>query len=67
VHSGSETWRWKALFEGYKFDLDLVSIGGWGEELRTPKVPRVQTEGLKESNCIAKIFLSVNEDIDLFF
>jgi hypothetical protein len=41
--SGSATWRWKALSKGYKFGLDLVPIGGWGEELRSPKVPRVQT------------------------
>jgi hypothetical protein len=34
VRFGSATWRWKALFEGYKFGLDLVSIGGRGEELR---------------------------------
>jgi hypothetical protein len=37
------TWRWKALEEGYKFGLDLVSIGGWGEKLWSPKVPGVQT------------------------
>ncbi len=43
VRSGSATWRWKALFEGYKFGSDLVPIGGWGEELQSPKVPRVQT------------------------
>ncbi len=67
VRSGSTTWRCKALFEGYKFGSDLVPIGGWGEELQSPKVPGVQTKGPKESNCIAKIFLSVNEDIDLFF
>jgi hypothetical protein len=42
VRSGSATWRWKALFEGYKFGLDLVPIGVWGEELRSPKVPGVQ-------------------------
>jgi hypothetical protein len=28
VRSGSATWRWKALVEGYKFGLDLVPIGG---------------------------------------
>jgi hypothetical protein len=39
VCSGSATWRWKALFEGYKFALDLVPIGGRGEELRSPKNP----------------------------
>ncbi len=42
--SGSATWSWKALFEGYKFGLDLVPIGGRGEELQSPKVPGVQTE-----------------------
>jgi hypothetical protein len=36
-------WRWKALFEGYKFGLDLIPIGGWGEDLRSLKVPGVQT------------------------
>ncbi len=39
----SATWHWKALFQGYKFGLDLVPIGGRGEELRSPKVPRVPT------------------------
>jgi hypothetical protein len=43
VRSGSATWRWKALFEGYNFGLDLVLIGGRGEELQRPKVPGVQT------------------------
>jgi hypothetical protein len=28
VRSGSATWRWKALFEGYNFGSDLVPIGG---------------------------------------
>jgi hypothetical protein len=42
VRSGIATWRWKALLEGYKFGLDLVTIGGWGEELRSPKVPKSQ-------------------------
>jgi hypothetical protein len=42
VRSGSATWRWKVLFEGYKFGLDLVSIRGWGKELRSLKVPGVQ-------------------------
>jgi hypothetical protein len=46
VRSGSATWRWKALFEGYKFGLNLVPIGGQGEELRSPKVPGVQTEAV---------------------
>jgi hypothetical protein len=43
VRSKSATYRWKALFKGYKFGLDLVSIGGRGEELWSPKVPGVQT------------------------
>jgi hypothetical protein len=43
VRSRSATWRGKSLFEGYKFGSELVPIGGWGEELRSPKVPRVQT------------------------
>jgi hypothetical protein len=42
VRSKNATWHWKALFEGYKFGLDLVLIGGWGEELQSPKVPGVQ-------------------------
>ncbi len=39
----SATWRWKALFKGYKFGSDLVPIGGRAEELRSPKVPGIQT------------------------
>ncbi len=35
--------RWRALKEGYKFGLDLVPIGGWGQKLWLPKVPGVQT------------------------
>jgi hypothetical protein len=42
VRSRSATRRWKALFEGYNFGLDLVPIGGRGEELRSPKVPGLQ-------------------------
>ncbi len=42
VRSENATWRWKALFEGYKIGLDLVAIRGWGEELWLSKVPRVQ-------------------------
>jgi hypothetical protein len=38
VRSGSATWRWKALFKGYKFGFDLISIGGRGEELQSTKV-----------------------------
>jgi hypothetical protein len=33
VRSKTATWRWKALFEGYNFGLDLIPIRGWGEEL----------------------------------
>jgi hypothetical protein len=33
VRFESATWRWKALFKGYNFDLDLVPIEGRGEEL----------------------------------
>ncbi len=33
VRSGSATWRWKALFEGYNFGSNLVPIRGRGEEL----------------------------------
>jgi hypothetical protein len=39
---GSATQRWKALEEGYKFGLDLVPIGGWGEKLWCPKVLGIQ-------------------------
>jgi hypothetical protein len=42
VRSGSATWRWKALFQGYKFGSDLVPIRGRGEELWSPKVPGLQ-------------------------
>ncbi len=42
VRSRSATRRWKALFEGYNFGLDLVPIGGWGEEQRSLKVPGLQ-------------------------
>jgi hypothetical protein len=41
VSRWSATWRWKALEEGYKFGLDLVLIGGWGEKLWSSKVPGV--------------------------
>jgi hypothetical protein len=43
VRSGSATWRWKALFEGYKFGLNLIPIGGRGEELWSPKVSGLQS------------------------
>jgi hypothetical protein len=35
VRSGSATWRWKALFEGYNFCSDLVPIRGRGEDVTT--------------------------------
>jgi hypothetical protein len=49
VHSRSETWRWKALFEGYKIDSDLVAIQGWGEELWLSKVPGVQPGHVRDN------------------
>jgi hypothetical protein len=42
VRSRSATWRSKALLEGYNFGLDLVPIGGRGEELWSPKVSGLQ-------------------------
>jgi hypothetical protein len=42
VRWGYATWRWKALEESYKIDLDPVPIGGWGETLWWPKVPGIQ-------------------------
>jgi hypothetical protein len=42
VRSKSAIWRWKALFDGYNFGWDLVSIRGRGEELWSPKVPGLQ-------------------------
>jgi hypothetical protein len=43
VRFGSATWRWKALFEGYNFDLNLIPIGGRGKKLWLSKVSGVQT------------------------
>ncbi len=37
VCSRSATWRWKALFKGYKFGLDLVPIGGRARSYEVPK------------------------------
>jgi hypothetical protein len=42
VRSGSVTWRWKVLFEGYNFGSDLIPIGGWGEKLCSSKVSGFQ-------------------------
>jgi hypothetical protein len=42
VRSGSATWRWKDLFEGYNFVLDVVPIRGWGEKLCSSKVSGLQ-------------------------
>jgi hypothetical protein len=39
----SVTRRWKALEESYKFAWNLISIGGRGEKLWTPKASGVQT------------------------
>jgi hypothetical protein len=44
VRWGSATRRWKALKKGYKFGLDLVSIGGQGEKLGCPKIMGVQNQ-----------------------
>jgi hypothetical protein len=38
----SATRRWKALEESYKFDSNLISIGGRGEKLWVPKASGVQ-------------------------
>ncbi len=43
VCRGSETHRWKALKESYKFAWDLAQIGGQSEKLWMPKVPKVET------------------------
>jgi hypothetical protein len=39
----SATHRWKALKESYKFESNLIPIGGLSWELWMPKVPGVQT------------------------
>ncbi len=49
VRSGSATWCWKALFEGYNFGSDLVPIGGRGEELWSPKVPGLQSGQFRDN------------------
>jgi hypothetical protein len=43
VDRWNATWRWKALEEGYKFDLNLIPIGGRGKKLWLSKVSGVQT------------------------
>jgi len=45
----SATRRWKALDESYNFDLGLVPIQAWGEELWPFKVPRVQPGQFRDS------------------
>jgi hypothetical protein len=40
---GSAMWRWKALEESYKIDLELVPIGDTGKKLWWPKILGVQT------------------------
>ncbi len=42
VCRSSATWRWKALKESYKIDLDLIPIGGLKKKLWMPKVSGVQ-------------------------
>jgi hypothetical protein len=49
VRSGSATWRWKALFEGYKISSDLIAIRGRGEELWLSKVPGVQPRHVRDN------------------
>jgi hypothetical protein len=39
----SATHHWKAFKESYKFASELIPIGGLNKELRTRKVPGVQT------------------------
>jgi hypothetical protein len=43
---GLVTYFYKALNEGYKFALDLISIGGVHTKLCTPKVAGVPTLGI---------------------
>ncbi len=38
-----ETYRWKALDEGYNFAWDLISIGGLHTKLWDPKIVRIPT------------------------
>jgi hypothetical protein len=45
----SATWRWKALGESYNFDLGLISIRVWGEELWPFKVSGVQPGHFRDS------------------
>jgi hypothetical protein len=49
VRSGSATRRWKALFEGYKIDLDLVAIWLCSRELWAPKVPGLHPRQFRDS------------------
>jgi hypothetical protein len=37
------TYHWKALYEGYNFAIDLISIGGLHTKLWGPKVTGVLT------------------------
>jgi hypothetical protein len=48
VRSENATWRWKDLFEGYNFGLDLLPIGGRGEKLCSSKVPGLQPGTVSE-------------------
>ncbi len=47
--SKSATRRWKDLDEGYKIGLDLVPIGGWGEELWLSKIPGLQPGHIRDN------------------
>jgi hypothetical protein len=49
VRSGSATWRWKDLDESYKIGLDLVLIGGRGEELWSSKVTGLQPGHIRDN------------------
>ncbi len=40
------TYHWKALYKGYNFALDLISIEGLHVKLWGPKVARVLTLGI---------------------
>jgi hypothetical protein len=45
---GSATHRWKVLNESYKFDLNLIPIGGLSKNLWPRKVAVVQTGTISE-------------------
>jgi hypothetical protein len=49
VRFGCTTLRWKDLDEGYNFASDLVAIGGQGEKIWPPKVPRLQPRRFRDN------------------